>query len=327
MTDCTQNAALPLRDQHPAPSALTEQLIAGLSEDPKRVSSLYLYDERGSRLFERICTLPEYYLTRTEIAILDAHGDDIAARIGPDALLVEFGSGASLKTRLLLDRLVRPCAYVPVDIARAALLEAARSITRDYPGLEVLPVCADFMRPFDLPEPRRPAQRSVVFFPGSTIGNFDEPDAIALLERMRQVAGTGGGLVIGTDLVKDVSLLKQAYDDAAGVTAEFNRNVLLRLNREFGAGFVPEAFRHEAVWSDAHSRIEMHLVSLRKQSVEIDGTRIAFLPGERLVTEHCHKYTLAGFAALAAVAGWRVDRAWTDPRGWFGVQYLEPASV
>lgn len=323
MIRATSQAAPGLRDYRPAEARLVADLLRGLAERPKRLSPMYLYDSRGSRLFERICEQPEYYLTRTETEIMRQCAGDLARSIGPRALLVEFGSGASLKTRLLLDRLPDLAAYVPVDISRSHLLEAARSICEAYPRLEVLPVCADFTRPFGLPRPSRPPARTVVFFPGSTLGNFDEAPAIELLELMRLIARPDGALVIGIDLVKDPAVLQRAYDDAAGVTAEFNLNVLLRLNREFGADFDPRGFRHAAVWVPEASRIEMHLESVRRQSVRLAGEAIEFAAGEPLVTEHCHKYTPAAFAALAARARWKASRSWCDDLGRFSVRYLE----
>jgi dimethylhistidine N-methyltransferase len=313
---------LQLRDHHPAHEPLVADVIAGLRDTPKHVSPMYFYDARGSELFDRICELPEYYPTRTETRILEQHGDDIARCIGADALLVEFGSGSSMKTRLLLDRLPTLAAYVPVDISRSHLLKAAQGISASYPDLEVMPVCGDFTRPFTVPTPRRRAARTVVFFPGSTIGNFDMPAALDLLRVMRQVAGTGGGLVIGTDLVKDPRVLLRAYDDAAGVTAAFNLNLLRRLNTEMNGDFDVARFRHRAVWNERESRIEMHLVSQRGQTATLGGETIEFAPGEHIVTEHCHKYTAEGFATLAARAGWKSRAHWLDDRGYFSVNYL-----
>jgi dimethylhistidine N-methyltransferase len=315
--------ALELRDYHPAQQALALDVLRGLGERPKRLSPLYFYDERGSQLFERICELPEYYLTRTETGILERHGPDIARLLGDDALLVELGSGASIKTRLLLDCMPRLAAYVPVDISRSHLLAAARRIAADYPCVEVLPVCADFTQPFSLPRPRREAARVVFFFPGSTLGNFDRGPAIELLQSLRETGGVGSAAVIGADLVKSRARLEAAYDDAAGVTAEFNLNVLRRLNHEFAGSFDLDAFAHEAVWVAGHERIEMRLVSLRDQDVAIAGETIRFARGERLVTEHCHKYTPASFAALASAAGWEARQSWQDAAGDFSVQYLE----
>jgi dimethylhistidine N-methyltransferase len=301
-------------------------ILKGLSERPKRISPIYFYDARGSALFDQICELPEYYPTRTETRILTDHGADMARHVGDDALLIEFGSGSSIKTRLLLDRLPTLSAYVPVDISRSHLLNAAHGIATAYPGLEVLPVCADFTQPFVVPKPRRPARRSVVFFPGSTIGNFDAPEAVSLMRVMHDIAGPGGGLLIGVDLVKDPAVLIRAYDDAAGVTAAFNLNVLVRLNRELHADFDLASFRHRAVWNAAASRIEMHLVSTRRQRATLAGVPIDFEQDEAIVTEHCHKYTVAGFAAQAAGAGWTARTRWLDENCAFSVHYLEGKS-
>ena len=302
---------------------LVEQVLAGLRATPKRLSPAYLYDPRGSQLFEAICELPEYYLTRTETGILARFADEMAACIGEQALLLEPGSGSSRKTRLLLDALPDLAAYVPVDISRSHLLAAARAVEVAYPRLEVLPVCADFTQRYTLPAPRRPPRRVVVFFPGSTLGNFDAPEAVRLLERMHHNAGRGGGLLVGIDLAKDPAVLERAYNDAAGVTAAFNMNLLARLNRELAADFDPGCFRHEAVWVPAASRIEMHQVSVRDQTVHLADERVQFAAGERLVTEHCHKYTPESFASQAREAGWTPRRGWTDTDGYFSVQYLE----
>jgi L-histidine Nalpha-methyltransferase len=313
---------LQLRDHHPAPEPFVADVLAGLRDTPKHISPMYFYDAAGSVLFDRICELPEYYPTRTEVRILEQHGNDIARCIGNDALLVEFGSGSSLKTRLLLDRLPTLAAYVPVDISRSHLVNAAQAISASYPDLEVMPVCADFTQPFALPMPRKPAARTVIFFPGSTIGNFDPPAALDLLHVMRRVAGANGGLIVGTDLVKDPGVLVRAYDDSAGVTAAFNLNVLRRFNAEMGATFDLSRFRHEAIWNPHASRIEMHLVSTRRQEVTLAGETLRFEAGEHIVTEHCHKYTVAGFAAQAALARWKAAAHWLDDRGYFSVNYL-----
>ena len=314
---------LQLRDHHPAHEPFVADVVAGLQDSPKHISPMYFYDALGSRLFDRICELKEYYPTRTELRILEQHGNDIARSIGDDALLVEFGSGSSMKTRLLLDRLPTLAAYVPVDISRSHLMNAAHSISASYPNLEVMPVCADFTQPFVLPTPRRPAARIVVFVPGSAIGNFAPPAALDLLRVMRKVAGSGGGLIVGTDLVKDVNVLIRAYDDSEGVTADFNLNVLRRFNSEMGANFDLEQFEHRAIWNGDASRIEMHLVSRRRQTVALAGESIEFEAGEAIFTEHCHKYTVAGFAARAALAGWQASAHWLDDHGYFSVNYLE----
>jgi len=296
--------------------------LRGLTARPKRLPPSCFYDTRGSALFERICQQPEYYLTRTETTILRRAASEVARLIGAHALLVELGSGASIKTRLLLDRLDEPAGYVPVDISGSALFEAARDVRRCYPWLDVMPVCTDFTRAFTLPASMRSTQRVAVFFPGSTIGNFDVLEAVRLMRTMRTVAGHGGALIIGVDLVKDVTRLEAAYNDEAGVTAEFNLNVLRRLNRELRADFDLEGFSHEAVWVPELSRIEMHLVSKRRQPVAVSGRTIEFGAGERLVTEHCHKYTSDGFRSLARAAGWSPRQVWTDEAGDFSVHYL-----
>jgi dimethylhistidine N-methyltransferase len=302
---------------------LIADVLSSLRSTPKQLSPTYLYDERGSYLFERICELPEYYITRTETRILAGNMTEIAGCVGDQALLVELGSGASMKTRLLLDDLPGLAAYVPVDISRSHLLASSARLRSSYPDLEVLPVCADFTQPFLLPSPRHKARRVVVFFPGSTIGNFDPPAATALLALMRRIAGKDGGLLIGFDLVKDAQVLERAYNDSQGITAAFNLNVLRRLNRELGASFDLGAFRHYAPWNEAGSRIEMHLVSQREQEVLIAGETIQFAAGEHLVTEHSHKYTPDSFAQLVRGTGWSAARAWSDEKRYFQVQYLD----
>ena len=323
MTGALTRTAAALHAPGSGDAGLAQQVLLGLTEHPKRLSPTYLYDAHGSALFELICRQPEYYLTRTELEIMRRHGREIAERIGPRALLLELGSGASLKTRILLDRLPDLAAYVPVDISRTSLRAAARSIRESYPRLEVLPVEADFTRPFALPTARAEAARTIVYFPGSTIGNFDSAPAVELLALARRLAGPQGALLIGIDLVKDRELLLRAYDDAAGVTAAFDLNMLTRINRELGADFNLQHFRHAAVWNASESRIEMHLTSLMPQSVNLAGETIDFEAGEPIVTEHCHKYTEESFAALATRAGWKARASWSDERGFFSVQYLE----
>jgi dimethylhistidine N-methyltransferase len=313
-----------LRDRTPAHDQRVAEILEGLGEPQKRIPPKYFYDERGSRLFDAICELPEYYLTRTETAILATHGAEIAAAIGSDALLIEYGSGSSLKTRLLLDRLPRLAAYVPVDISRSYLAACAQALANDYPRLRVLPVCADFTQPFRLPTEVRDLPRRVAFFPGSTLGNFAYADAVALLALMRSAVGAAGGAVIGTDRVKRTDVIEAAYDDAQRVTAAFNRNVLVRLNREFDADFDVDAFTHEAPWVEAQQRIEMRLVSRESQSVRVAGEQFEFEAGEYILTECCHKFTPQRIAALAAEAGWTIRRTWNDPALQFDVHYLEP---
>jgi dimethylhistidine N-methyltransferase len=278
-------------------------------------------------LFNQICEQPEYYPTRTELQITRDHADEIAAAIGAGCVLVEYGSGSSLKTRILLDHLREPTAYVPIDISREHLLRSSRALAASYPGLAVRPVWADYTGEFHLPtidgRERRRGGRVVAYFPGSTIGNFEPTEARQFLESVRRVCGRGGSLLIGVDLKKDPSLLNAAYNDAAGVTAAFNLNLLTRINRELGANFDTSAFEHHAFFNAAAGRVEMHLVSRRRQRVELgDGASISFEPGETIHTENCYKYTLASFRALAAEAGYRPEQVWTDEAGWFSVHYL-----
>lgn len=311
-------------DFSPDAAVMLEDVLGGLALPAKNIPSLYFYDQRGSELFDAITELPEYYPTRTEIGILEQHGAEMAATLGPGVRLIELGSGSATKTELLLARLAAPAAYVPVEISRDHLLAAAARIAADFPGLEVLPVTADFTEPFELPEPKRSqVQRNVAFFPGSTIGNFPHAMAADLLRATCREVGAGGAMLIGVDLVKDRAVLERAYNDAAGVTAQFNLNLLARLNRELGADFDVGGFRHEAVWDEAESRIEMRLVSRRPQRVRIAGRQFHFGAQEILVTEYSHKYTLAAFRALAQSGGFDVVRVWTDPAELFSVQLLE----
>jgi dimethylhistidine N-methyltransferase len=297
-------------------------VLQGLQSRPKTLPCKYLYDAEGSRLFEEICELEEYYVTRTEHGILREHCAEIAARCGPDCLLIELGSGSSTKTRRLLDQLDTPAAYVPIDIAREQLDLATEQLRREYPWLEVLPLCADYHRPFELPSPARTHRRSIVFFPGSTLGNFEPHDAREFLRSIAAGLQPGDALIIGVDLVKARETLEQAYDDAAGVTARFNLNLLHRINRELGADFVPHRFWHRAIFNSTQSRIEMHLVSTRRQTVRIDGATIPFDRNECIVTEHSYKYTVDGFGRLAGESGFVTQAAWTDARQWFGEFFL-----
>ncbi len=311
-----------ISDYQPTLADDRDAIVAALTAPQKHIAPKYFYDARGSALFDRICELPEYYPTRTELAIMRARADEIAAAIGERACLVEYGSGSSVKIRLLLEGLRRPSAYVPVEISRNHLLEAAAEIAREFPALDVLPVCADFTQPFELPSPREPVARVVAWFPGSTIGNFEPDEAGQLLRVMRHQVGDQGGLLIGVDLQKDTGVLERAYNDAAGVTAEFNLNLLRRLNRELGGNFDLRAFRHHAHYDASRGRIEMNLVSERTQQVTLAGTVLKFAEGERIVTEYSHKFTLHGFASLAADAGFAVEQVWTDAEDLFSVQWL-----
>ncbi len=302
-----------------------EEILTGLRGQPKQVSPKFFYDERGSQLFDEICEQPEYYPTRTELDIMEDNLDEMASLLGPAVALIEYGSGSSTKTRLLLDQLQDPTAYVPVDISKEHLASAAQQLAADYPDIEVLPVCTDFTKPFTLPAPNRSAARNVVYFPGSTIGNFNIDEALGLLKVMREEAGDGGGLLIGVDLVKPREILEPAYNDAAGVTADFNLNLLRRLNREHDADFELENFRHEAIYDEDHNRIEMRLIALDTQTVNIGDEAFAFEEGEHIVTEHSHKFGVGQFAELAAQAGFDVRSVWTDDDQLFSVQYLDAA--
>ncbi|MCZ6559346.1 MAG: L-histidine N(alpha)-methyltransferase [Gammaproteobacteria bacterium] len=314
-----------LIDYHPPSGDIRQEVLEGLALPQKRLSPKWFYDEEGSRLFDQITRLPEYYPTRTELGILHTHIGEMAELIGSRAAIVEFGAGSSVKIRILLDNLNEPAAFIPVDISGEHLLDAARQLAMDYPNLEILPVCADFTQAFDLPVPAETANRNLVFFPGSTIGNFSLEQARQLLKVMAIEAGAGGGLLIGVDLKKDSATLESAYNDAAGVTAEFNLNLLARLNRELDADFDLNSFAHRAVYNEDKGRIEMHLVSEKNQSVNIAGQQIDFAAGEHILTECSHKYELQEFAELAAEAGFTMRKVWTDPEKMFSVQYLELA--
>jgi dimethylhistidine N-methyltransferase len=323
--------ALPLVDLSPPADDLLQDALAGLTQPAKTLPCKYFYDDRGSDLFDQICGLPEYYPTRTELAISRQHATAMATACGPQVRLLELGSGTSTKTRVLLDHLRSPAAYLPVDIARDFLRASADAIAAAYPTLPVQPVCADFTRPLaeltdHIIRIALPGRRTIVYFPGSTIGNFVPTDATALLANIAGLLGDDGGLLIGVDLQKDIGVLERAYNDSQGVTAAFNKNLLVRLNRELGADFAVDQFTHRAVYDRDHGRIEMRLLSRRRQTVHIADHTIEFTLGEAIVSEHSHKYTLEGFAELASNAGLRVRQVWTDNDKLFSVQYLTPAS-
>ncbi|HET9834830.1 MAG TPA: L-histidine N(alpha)-methyltransferase [Rhodanobacteraceae bacterium] len=315
--------AIRLHDRQPVADRMREDVLHGLRHQPKRLPSKYFYDARGSELFERICEQPEYYLTRVELAILRAHIGEIADAIGPDALLMEYGSGSGLKTRLLLRHLRSPVAYVPVEISREALLASIDELAMEFPEIEMLPVCADFTQPHASPRPELSARRTVAFFPGSTIGNFDTDDAVQLLRRLRARIGPGGAALIGVDLKKNRAELEAAYNDAAGVTADFTLNLLARCNRELDADFDLSAFRHRARWNPLAGRIETHVISLQSQKVRMGNDVFRFEAGEAMLVEYSCKYSPEDFARLAARAGVRAGRIWTDPASRFSLQWLE----
>jgi dimethylhistidine N-methyltransferase len=294
-----------------------EEVVAGLALPRKSLPPKYFYDAEGSRLFERICRLPEYYLTRAELALTRAHLAAIARFAGRGCELIEYGSGESLKSRLLI-RALKPSVYIPVDISQAALAAAAKSLAREFPRLEIVPVLADFSRPLAIPTLRSPA-RCVVYFPGSTIGNLTPEEAHAFLSMTR---GQAGKMLVGVDLKKDANVLHAAYNDAAGVTAAFNLNVLARINRELAGEFDLKRFAHYAFYNPALGRIEMHLVSLERQTVSVGRHRFDFDAGESIHTENSYKYSIEEFRALAAKAGYRGEKAWTDRRGLFALHGL-----
>ena len=293
-------------------------VVAGLSRPQKALPPKYFYDDAGSRLFERICRLPEYYVTRAELALTRAHLASIARFAGKGCELIEYGSGESLKTRLLI-RALRPAAYLPIDISEAALRGARERLSREFPWLQIIPVTGDFSRPIALPRPRA---RRAVYFPGSTIGNLTPEEAHAFLWMTR---GQAARMLVGVDLRKDANVLHAAYNDTRRVTAAFNLNLLARINRELGADFELKRFAHYAFYNAALGRIEMHLISLRAQSVRIGEHRFAFEPGESIHTENSYKYTIEGFRALAAQAGFTAQRTWTDRKGLFALHGLRAA--
>ncbi len=319
------SSAVILHDLEPETDEIVDEVLEGLQRPQKSIPSKYLYDERGAELFEEIEELEEYYPTRTEMGILEEHLDEISELLGPDCLLIEFGSGSGRKTRLLLRRLEDPIAYVPVDISKDQLLATARSIAEQIPGLEVIPVCADYMQSISLPDIERATRRNIAFFPGSTIGNFEPDIARNFLMRIGALCRPRGGLLIGVDLKKDPALIEAAYNDERGTTAAFNLNLLTHLNREIGLGVNPSDFHHRAFYNAAEGRVEMHLVSKRPQTLSVDGTTVTIAEGESICTEYSYKYSLAEFSALARSAGFHVERVWTDDRELFSVQYLVPA--
>ena len=320
MTDLAYRGdVVPLRKPTPEPGEFGAALLAGLDRTSKRIASKYFYDTAGSHLFDQICELPEYYPTRTEMGLLQTHAPEIARLIGPDATLIEFGAGSSRKVALLLDALERPRSYEPVDISGDYLHSVVKKLRDTRPGLTVHPIVADFMNPFALPGGDT---RRIGFFPGSTIGNFDRADALFFLRRAARLL-KGGGLLIGTDLVKDPARLHAAYNDSAGVTEAFNKNLLVRANRELKADFDLDAFAHYAFYNPVLRRIEMHLMSTAAQCVSLCGRRIFFAEGETIHTENSYKYTVEGFAELAEEAGFVSRKAWCDAERLFSLHWLE----
>ena len=310
-----------LRGYAPDKADILRELLDGLRKQEKSLPSKLFYDELGSELFEQITRLDEYYLTRTEAEIFTDRIDEIIGHLGSDVTLIEFGSGNSQKTRILLDHLPDPVGYVPIDISQEKLTETATAIAAAYPGLNVLPIWADYTRDLELPPIG--ASRKAAFFPGSSIGNFYPEEAEAFMKRVAELVGEGGGLLIGVDLKKDERILNLAYNDAEGVTAAFNLNMLAHLNREFGANFQLDNFRHHAAYNEALGRIEMYLVSLEDQAVSLDDAEFALKRDESILTEVSYKYSVEEFERLAEAGGFQVRDVWTDSHRLFSVQCLE----
>jgi dimethylhistidine N-methyltransferase len=290
-----------------------DEVLAGLSKSPRQLPCKFFYDEQGAQLFQQICNLSEYYITRTEIEILRLHAAEMAAALGPQIELIGLGTGAGTKTRILLEELERPAVYVPIDISKEQLEKSSARFRKTFPDLQVLPVAADYLEPFELPLPRQLSSRSVVYFPGSTIGNFKPDHASEFLSRLAELVGDDGGLLIGVDLQKDRHVIEAAYNDSAGVTAKFNKNLLARINRELDADFNLARWQHHAIYNPADGRIEIYLISETNQTVRI---------GEKILTEYSYKHTIGGFIMLARQAGFEFRQVWTDDKRWFGVFYF-----
>ena len=308
--------------QQSATEKFRAEVMHGLRASVKELPCKYFYDEAGSELFEQITQLEEYYPTRTEQAIMDRHASEMADLLGRRCLLIEYGSGSSAKTRRLLNRLPHLAGYVPIDVSGEFLRRSAQALAEEYPRIEVLPLCADFTRPLEMPVPREPAARRVVYFPGSTIGNFTPAESIVLLRRTARLCGPGGGMLLGVDLRKDPHVLEAAYNDVSGVTAAFNRNLLVRINRELGGDFAVEQFDHRAFYNAVEGRIEMHLVSRRDQHVHLGDAVFAFVAGESIRTEYSYKYSIRNIRDMTEAAGFSWERAWMDEREYFSVNYL-----
>ena len=309
-----------------AKETFREEVLAGLSKSPRQLPCKFFYDERGAQLFQQICELPEYYITRTEIEILRLHGAHMAKALGSQIELIGLGTGAGTKTRILLEELRDPLVYVPIDISKEQLEKSCARFQEMFPRLQILPVCADYLEPFELPLPRHVSSRSVIYFPGSTIGNFEPEAAGEFLARLFELAGDGGGLLIGVDLQKDRHVLERAYNDSAGVTAEFNKNLLARINRELAADFDLSNWRHHAIYNSTEGRIEIYLISDKEQVVHIGAREFQFRAGEEILTEYSYKHTIGGFITLARQAGFRFEQVWTDDDRLFGVFYFTVAN-
>jgi dimethylhistidine N-methyltransferase len=321
-----QNRPPALLQRSPATLGFLAETLVGLSKSPKELLCKFFYDDRGAKLFQKICELPEYYITRTELGILRLRGAEIAEALGPNIELIGLGTGAGTKTKILLEELPDPSVYIPIDISQEQLRKSTERFRKLLPKLEILPIAADYLAPFELPLPRKPSSRSIVYFPGSTIGNFEPVAAIKFLRRLSDLCGTDGGLLIGVDLQKDPRIIEAAYNDSQGVTADFNLNLLVRANRELGANFDLNNWRHRAIYDRSDGRVEMYLISQIDQRVRIDDREFHFSANEKVLTEYSYKHTPEGFAALAGQAGFRFEQLWTDDARLFGVFYFSVAN-
>ncbi|MFC1846372.1 L-histidine N(alpha)-methyltransferase [Chloroflexota bacterium] len=311
-----------LHNLKPEQEFFLAEVLNGLSKTQKELPCKYLYDEQGSILFERICHLDEYYIPRVETGIIKASVAEINELLGVNINLIEYGSGNSIKTRILLDHLHGVAAYMPIDICQEQLLSSKEELNIRYPHLKIHPVCADYTGSLELPAFNPRSGHNVVFFPGSSIGNFDPYSAKHFLEHVAIVCGPSGGLLIGVDLKKDPDVLHRAYNDSQGITAAFNLNILKRVNRELNSNFQPEYFSHYAYYNPSEGRIEMHLVSLRDQTVNLNNDSFNFSRFESIWTESSYKFTLDEFQQIAADAGFKLVKTWTDEKQWFSIQYL-----
>lgn len=313
---------LSLYDYEPTTGSFFHDVVEGLQSTPKTLPCKYLYDERGSRIFDRICELDEYYPTRTEMAILRDSVDELAREAGEGCTIIEYGSGSSQKVRLLLDAFHEPKRYVPIDISKQYLVACAEALQSEFPDLEVIPICTDYTTPIALPEEIEREQPRLVFFPGSTIGNFEPEQLPPLLRSMREAAGRDGKILVGVDLIKDPGILHEAYNDAKGVTAEFNLNLLRRINRELDANFQLDRFEHLAVYNEQKQRIEMQLISVTGQTARVGDRAFQFEAGESIFTESSYKYSLDTFARIVETEGLEVKQVWRDDAGLFSEQLL-----
>ena len=319
------NGRIRFRDEGPETGDFRTEVIENLSRERKTLPCKFFYDRTGSALFDRICELDEYYPTRTEIALLERHGGEFAELSGPACHVIEFGSGSSVKVRLLLDRLQEPATYTAIDISRDHLIDATSALAEEFPALDVEAVWADYTQPVAMDREGANGGRRLGFFPGSTIGNFSPDEAQAFLERSAETIGPGGSMLIGVDLKKDEDTLVAAYNDREGVTAAFNENLLARINRELDGDFDLSAFSHDAVYNREHGRIEMHLVSERDQTARVGERSFDFRAGETIHTENSYKYSIEQFQGLCREARYEPVQAWTDPDGMFSLHYLNVA--